>query len=140
MPKYYCHGCAAILGSLRQPPTDKLIVSSYQLEKYIKHTVPDPRYHIQSVFSTPSTQLYAEYIIESITAGSIEVDDYDRKNIIWVAGERTGFLFNYGQLVQPQDAVKIVLFHDDARMHAYSANSTSFTGTTCDICGEQVIY
>jgi hypothetical protein len=67
MGKCFCHQCSVELGYLRQPPTGKVVGSSYQLEKYIKHTVPDSQTEIQSVFDTPSTQAYAEFLVGALS-------------------------------------------------------------------------
>ena len=135
MAIHYCHPCAAEERRLRKPPDGDLIGTTYQLEKYIKHTAPDPKYPVQSVFSTPSTQEYASYIIETMAAGSLEVDDRGRSNVIWAAGKETGFLFKQGCLIQPQDAVKVVLSSSTGEIHAFPANSTGFLGVKCTRCG-----
>jgi len=124
---------------MRKAPEGDLIGTSYQLAKYIKHTVPDPRYPVQSVFSSTSTQVYGSYLVESMAAGSLEVDDHGRSNVIWTAGKETGFLFQSGRLVQPQDAVKVVLTTSTGQIHAYPANSTTFYGVPCVQCGRPVI-
>ena len=135
MADYYCHSCAAQRGLLNPPPTGPVVGSTYQLAKYIKHTQPTARYPVQSVFDAPSTQAYRDHILNALAAGSVEVDDAGRVNVVWAAGQQTGFLFAHGVLVQPQDAVKVVLSSNAARVHAYSANSTTFTFERCCECG-----
>ena len=128
------------MGYLRRPPVQGLIGTVYQLEKYIKHTLPDPDYPVQSVFALPSTEAYTSYIVESMAAGSLEVDDLGRRNVIWAAGEETGFLFRRGTLVQPQDAIKVVLSTSTGEIHAFPANSTTFLPAKCVRCGELIVY
>ena len=135
MSTYYCHQCSVELGHLRQPPTGKVVGSSYQLEKYVKHTVPDAQNEIQSVFDTQSTQSYAAFLVGALAAGSVEIDDRGSTNVIWAAGLPTGFLFRNGSLIQPQDAVKVVLSSNASKVHAYPANSTNFLRVTCSRCG-----
>lgn len=139
MAKYYCHGCAAKLGYISRAPEGKVVGSPYQLDKYIKHTVPDPMFAVQSVFEEPSTQAYRTYSLDALAAGAVEIDDAGRKNVIRVAGEQTGFRFEHGQVVQPTDAVKVVLSSNTALMHAYPDNSTRFETATCDQCGVAVV-
>lgn len=139
MRTYYCHPCGVALGHVRQPPVGKVVDSSYQLEKYLKHTVPDPQIKIQSVFDTPSTQAYAGYLVGALAAGSVEIDERGSTNVIWAAGAPTGFLFQNGTLVQPQDAVKVVLSSNASKVHAYPANSTNFLGIACSRCGELAV-
>ncbi len=137
---YYCHKCAASLGHLSRAYTSEPLGTTYQLAKFIKHTVPDPKFRIQSVFESGTTQKYAAYIVEASLSGSVELDDKGRRNIIWAAGEPTGFLFKSGALVRPQDAVKVVLSTETQRIHAYPQNSTTFTAGRCLKCGGPVLY
>ena len=139
MARYFCHQCSVTLGYLRQPPSGKVVASTYQLAKYLKHTVPDAQVAIQSVFDTPSTQAYAGYLVGALAAGSIEIDDRGSTNVIWAAGNPTGFLFRDGALVQPQDAVKVVLSSNASKVHAYPANSTNFLSVTCSHCGDRAV-
>jgi hypothetical protein len=140
MSTRYCHKCAGELGYLRQPTGEELIATTYQLEKYIKHTVPDPKYQVQSVFTTPSTEAYASYVLNTMAAGSVELDDRGRTNVIWTAGAPTGFLFKRGVLVQPQEAVKVVLSSSTGEIHTFPANSTTFVATTCARCGGPIVW
>jgi hypothetical protein len=140
MQSYYCHNCAAEMGLIRRPHNDKLIRSSYQAEKYLKHTVINPKEKLQSLFSDPSTAVYADYIVDGIYSGSVEVDDHKRPNIILPVGSRVGFRYEYGNLIKPQDAVKVVLYHNDDKIHAFPENSTSFKSCACERCGQPVIY
>jgi hypothetical protein len=78
MPTYYCHSCAAARGLIRKAPEGDLIGTQYQLEKYIKHTVPDATFNVQSVFNSTATRVYATYLVESMAAGSVEIDDRGR--------------------------------------------------------------
>lgn len=135
MSTYLCHQCSVQLGHLRDPPTGRVVGSSYQLAKYIKHTVPDADVEVQSVFEKPSTQAYAGFLVNALAAGSVEIDDRGSTNVIWAAGQPTGFLFRTGSLIHPQDAVKVVLSSNASKVHAYPANSTNFTGVTCSRCG-----
>ena len=116
-----------------------MVASEYQLEKYIKHTIPDSRFPVQSVFETPSTQVYRTYALETLAAGAVEIDDAGRKNVVWVAGRQTGFRFEYGQLVQPTDAVKVLLSSNSTLLHAHPDNSTSFGAAVCARCGVQIV-
>ena len=72
-------------------------------------------------------------------AGSLEIDDIWRKNIIFVAGSNIGFRYEFGQLKQPLDAVKIVLSPDTGKMHAYPEGSTSFSAERCATCGNLIV-
>jgi hypothetical protein len=136
---YFCHQCSVQRRYLRPPPTGKIVGSSYQLDKYVKHTVPDEGFEIQSIFETSSTRAYAEFLVDALAAGSVEIDDAGSTNVVWAAGRLTGFLFRNGCLIQPQDAVKVVLSSNASKVHAYPANSTNFVGVTCSQCGALAI-
>ena len=140
MPTHYCHKCGAALGYLNPAYTSEPLGTTYQLDKFMKHTIPDPKYPIQSVFATDSTQKYADYIVQSSLSGSVEFDDQNRRNIIWAAGEETGFLHKDGVLQQPQDAVKVVLSSETGKIHALPQNTTDFSTARCANCGGPVLY
>lgn len=137
-PYYLCHACAARQSLLHAPPTDPL-ATPYQLEKYIKHTVPDPTWQVQSVFDQPDRQQYRGYVVESLSAGSVEVDRWGRINVVWVASEYLGFRYEEGRLIVPQDAVKVVRSSATGYVHAFPVGSTNFTTQTCRDCGARVI-
>lgn len=140
MPTYYCHSCASKLGHLNPAYTTQPLGTTYQLGKFMKHTVPDPTLDIQSVFDSADTQKYADHIVQASLSGSVEFDDLGRRNVIWAAGEQTGFQYANGNLVQPQDAVKVVLSSETGRIHAYPQNTTNFSTAPCADCGGPVVY
>jgi hypothetical protein len=137
--KYYCHACANKYGLIPDPPAGKVVRTLYQYRKHQKHTSPDPTYPIQSVFSDSSTSVYAGYIVNALHNGAVEVDDDGRRDIIWCAGRYTGFRYELGILVQPNDAVKIVLSSDTGLVHAFPENSTNFNTRFCEYCGKTVV-
>lgn len=138
--EYYCHRCGDQLGLIPQPLAGKVVRSTYQYEKYHKHTVPDSHYSIQSVFSDPSTAAYATYVVNAELEGAVEVDEQRRRNIVWAAGHQTGFRYECGRLIRPTDAVKVVLSSSTGLVHAYPENSTSFSTGVCAQCGGPIVY
>ena len=140
MPEYLCHACASAQNYLRSIQTGSLLQTQYQLDNYIKHTVPDPQYNWQSVFASPSTQSFANYVVSSSLSGSLEFDDKGRTNIIWVAGSLTGFQYSSGQLLYPQDSVKVVLSTSTSKIHAFPQSSTQFSAGRCRQCGNWAVY
>lgn len=140
MMKYYCHECARRLGYLGEIETSNLMGTHYQLEKYMKHTCPASSEAIQSVFAEASTSAYGRYVVNTTLAGSVEVDDKGRTNIIWAAGEKIGFRYEHGVLKHPENVVKVVLSTDSGRVHAYPQSSTEFAGASCLDCGGVVLY
>lgn len=110
-----------------------------QYGSHRKHTVPDSRYSVQSVFSDPSTSAYATYLVNAMLAGAVEVDEQGRANIILAAGRQTGFRYEFGHLVQPSDAVKVVQSSNSGLVHAFPENSTSFSTGVCEKCGNPIV-
>ena len=139
MPVYYCHNSTDALCLLRDFPVQPSIGTTYQLDKYLKHTVPSAQYPLQSVFKSPSTEEYGRYIVDAGGAGPVEIDDVGRKNAIFVAGSNSGFRYEYGQLTQPLDAVKIVLSSSTGKIHAYPEGSTNFSTQRCAECGCPIV-
>ena len=137
---HYCHVCSEARGYLQGVATASLLDDPYQLGKYLKHTVPDPTYNVQSVFASPSTQAYENYIVSSSLSGSVQIDRKGRRNLIWVAGTPTGFQQKNGVLQHPQDAVKVVLYTDTRKIHAFPQSSTQFTADACPDCGKTSVY
>ncbi len=120
--KYYCHTCGSKLGLIRDPPHGKIIRTAQQYTSHLKHTVPDSRFSIQSVFADPSTSAYAGHLVSAMLAGAVEVDEQGRTNIIFAAGRQTGFRYEFGQLIQPSDAVKVVQSSNSGLVHAFPEN------------------
>lgn len=137
-PYYLCHACAARQQLLHTPPAD-VLGTPYQLGKYIKHTEPDPQWQVQSVFEAPDRQQYRTYVVQSLSAGSVEVDRWGRTNVVWVASEYLGFRYEQGRLIVPQDAVKVVRSSATGYVHAFPVGSTTFTAQTCRNCDARVI-
>ena len=140
MSVYYCHKCSVDLNFIKDYVAENLLGSTYQMDKYIKHTWPSTAFPVQSVFSSPSTQLYGKYIIDAKFAGSVEIDAKNRKNIIYVAGEQCGFLYENGQLARPQNAVKVVLSSSTGKIHAFPESSTNFSTAECAKCGKPIVF
>ena len=131
---HYCHRCAVRLGHLQDVYTSDPLQSAYQLDKFIKHTVP-LIHPSASVFNGTSTGEYADYVVNTAASGSVEVDALGRRNFIWLAGHPTGFSYMNGILVGPTDGVKVVLSSEATRVHAFPVKSSDLVTGTCASCG-----
>jgi len=131
---YYCHPCAMRLGFVQDVYTSDPLQSEYQLDKFIKHTVP-LSHPFASVFNSTSTGDYAAYVVDAAASGAVEFDAQGRRNLIWIAGRPTGFRFQNGVLVGPTDGVKVVLSSEATRVHAFPVSSTSLETHICASCG-----
>lgn len=138
MSRYLCHACAARHGFLRPPPPD-LISNEYQLEKYIKHTVLDPKFPVVSVFESTSTGVYRDFVVSTLAAGSVEVDDHGRRNVVWAAHRPVGVLFSTASAPRICEAVRLVLSSSTGLIHAFPDESARLAEASCSDCGGQVI-
>jgi hypothetical protein len=143
--KYYCHSCAKQQGLIDYPSIGKSIQTKYQWDKYEKHTEIISSYQLQSIFSVHSTSVYADYVVNSLMEGAVEIEERgprkkDRKNIIWCAGKHTGFRYEAGVMIRPTDAVKVVLSSATSSIHAFPENSANFSTATCCECGNLIVY
>jgi len=141
MPVYYCHSCASSMGELANVCSSGPFSSTYQLEKYIKHTVPDSSYAYQSVFHDRSATQYRKAIVNAACAGAVEFDDQGRKNIIYVATTGSiGCTFQNGVFIHSNNTIKVVLPSDPNRVHAFTESSTRYSIAICNRCGTPVVY
>jgi hypothetical protein len=114
--------------------------TSYQLEKFIKHTAPTRGYSLNSVFSESSYEQYRDYVVTTTVSGSVQIDDWGRTNLLYVAGSGIGATYENGHLSIPADTV-VVVFHDNAwKIHAFPAGSDSFQHSICQNCGAPIFY
>jgi hypothetical protein len=139
MSQHYCRECAARQGWIDPPLPSNLTGSQYQVDKFLKHTLPTNTPKRTGVFDDPSYPAFADYMISSSMSGSVEVDDSGRTNHIWYAGKRVGATFENGQPVLPNDAVKLVLSHSSQSVHGYPVSSTGYSTRPCDDCGRPVL-
>lgn len=114
--------------------------TTYQLEKFYKHTVPPVSLKTISIFEMSNNKKYKEYFVNTLASGCLELDDGGRENIIWVAGKKQGYLFKNGVLQGDVDGVKIVLPYDPNKIHAFPAGSSSLKTITCINCGQKIIH
>lgn len=131
---YYCHRCAALLGYLQDVYTSDPLQSPYQLDRFMKHTLP-LSHPSASVFNSTSTGDYANYVVDAAASGGVEFDAHGRRNIIWLAWRPTGFDCKNGALAGPTDGVKVVLSSEATRVHAFPVNSANLATRACASCG-----
>lgn len=140
MSRYYCHKCSIeqgiIPGNVEEfNPTG----STYQLEKFIKHTIPPTVSGNISVFDITEHKKYKDYIVNTLASGSVEIDDHGRTNIVWFAGQTTGWEYKDGEFQCEDDAVKVVLHDDEIRIHGFPTGSARISPKTCMNCGDEIV-
>ena len=131
---HYCHRCAGRLGYLQDVYTSDPLQSQYQLDKFIKHTLP-LSHPSASVFNSTSTGDYANYVVDAAASGAVELDAQGRRNFIWLAGQPTGFSYKDAVLVGPTDGVKVVLSSEATRVHAFPVKAADLVTHMCACCG-----
>lgn len=136
MTQYFCHECQVRLGLMSPANPISLTGTSYQLEKFLKHTAPTVTYLLNSIFDDPTYTTYSNYIVTGSISGYLEIDHYGRKNLMWFAGERTGAEYRNGIFHAPTNGVKIVLPEDDAKLHAFPIVASPNSVDYCKSCGK----
>ena len=136
----WCLKCGAVRGHNQPPPSGSLMQSTYQLDKYLKHTQPSTGVNIQGVFADPSTAAYQNYAVSASLSGSVVRQDDGKLRYSWVAGRHTGWTYVNGQVVRPTDAVRFVCVDEPGKEHPFPISSTAFTSGSCDDCGSNIVY
>jgi hypothetical protein len=117
-----------------------LVATSYQLDKYIKHTAPTSLHRFNSVFSSPASVSYSTLLVSASSAGYVEVDSQDRVNVVWVASYQTGIALSRGQFVGPTEAVKLVLPYYQSKVHGFPVRVADLIVMLCSQCGAPLPY
>ncbi len=139
MEDYFCHQCSALLGHLNPVPNVNFTGSSYQLRKFIKHTIPTHQKGLVSVFDNGSYTAYENYIVSASLSGSTEFNSKHQKNIIWYANKDIGISYLNGVSANTANVVKVVLTHDTQLIHAYPIEADQLLFKKCSICQRDVI-
>ena len=143
MEIYYCHDCAKQMGlidgfSFQNDFTGS--IGSYKFEKYIKHTtIPNAGSNIVSVFNDSDYNTYKDYIFDTASSGSLEIDNLGRKNIVWFANKSIGQTFSGSQHQGSSDSVKLVLFQESEKIHAFPTGSQGLHNAKCEQCGKLLL-
>lgn len=140
----YCNSCAAKRALLPgyDPGLTNLTGSAVQLQKYLEHTVTGRRTgQIVSVFSDPSYDSYKGLFLSTVHSGSYHCDDRGRESLVLVMGKDCGFSWDDRNkaIRYSEDAVRVVCYRDETKVHQYSQNSTAFTPARCLDCGNIVL-
>lgn len=139
MSQHFCHKCALQLGIPGTASTDQLLGQSYQLDKFMKHTTLGTAYPVVSIFSTSGTAEYANYVVSTAGSGWFQVDDQGRHNMVWYAGRQTGAEFRNGTFYLPASGVKVVLYDNQYKIHAFP-DAQILPATTCARCRTPIPY
>lgn len=134
MPSYYCASCRQTLDYYAALPSGPLLQNDYQRQKHEKHTLVDPFERLQSIFQDPSTAAIRVEVEEALTSGPMEIDEKGRINFLAESGPRTGFRYEWGDLVEEQDLTKVVLSSNAGQRHQFPEARARLAGTKCANC------
>src|SRR5689334_16622546 len=118
MSRYFCHECTIASGLVKPAIPDSFTGTNEQLGRHIKHTIPTSIYPVNGIFNDGTYATYSGYIASAIGAGFLEVDDQNRKNLVWYAGKEVGVEVRNGVFTAPANGVKVVLPEDASQLHA----------------------
>lgn len=141
MSEYYCHRCALAQPLFTPVQVDALNLtgSQYQLEKFVRHTMPTDYSGLLSVFDNPAYDKYKGFTVNGSASGSVERDDKGRTNIVWYAGQNIGVTYRDGVFFTTADTVKVVLVNNQIRIHSFPVDSFKYEKKKCKICGGDII-
>lgn len=136
--RHYCHRCAVRRGLSVTAKTENLFDTPYQWGKIAKHTTLGNYPGTVSIFANQGTASYRDYVVNTAGSGWVEVDQWERTNLIWLAGTTTGTIYVGNQFLMPADGVKLVLYGNELKIHAYP--SRVIPSTVCSDCGSPIPY
>ncbi len=142
MKKCYCSNCSKDFPYFKQFRNNFIIDplgSTYQQDKFHKHTVGSTQYPVVSIFNDPSTKQYEDYLINASHWGVYIMDDKGRESIVLFAGKPTGITYINGQPELQTDSIIIVQSSESSKLHLYPISSTNFSTGNCEDCGISII-
>ena len=141
MKTYYCHDCSRTLGHITGIETDSINLtgSQYLFEKYEKHTQIPSGSGFISIYDDPTYENYKGYTVSGSLSGALEIDEQNRKNLIWYAGENIGVTYQDGNIFFSNDTVKVVLPENTGKLHSFPVDAQNYTNAVCANCGNHII-
>jgi hypothetical protein len=135
MTTYFCHECARKYGHVSPvtPSSGLGPTTSYQLGKFIKHTVGTSGYNLNSVFNDPLWSTYQDYLVAGTASGCLQIDDKGRKNLIFFAGKETGLQYQSGVFSASCSGVVVVCSEDAGKIHAFPSDLAA-ESQICQFC------
>jgi hypothetical protein len=141
MSKYYCNSCSQVLGYLRTMEIHSLNLtgSTYQMNKYHKHTTGSCETGIVSVFNDITYPAYRQNTINALISGSTEIDHRRRINLLWNAHLPNGYTFRGGILQSATDLVKVVLPYEPSKIHSFPIYAGMLRCQQCIRCRHPIL-
>lgn len=130
-----CFACAESAGHLHGLVSSSLLSTPYQQRKYEKHTSGSSSLRINSLFHDSSIANYKSYFVSASISGTLEIQGSGAKNLIVFAGKSEGALYSSGTYQLEQESVKVVLYDDPGKAHAFATSSAMPQHQVCASCG-----
>jgi hypothetical protein len=92
---------------------------------------------LKSIFNDGRWATYQDYMVDAVNSGCLEIDDQNRKNLVFLAGKETGVTLQSGRFVASCSGVKVVLSEISGRIHAFPFDIIAGS-QVCAICGRQI--
>jgi hypothetical protein len=115
--------------------------NNYLLGKFEKHYNNSGSYNINTVFKKDDFEnqsdydIYEQYHYLAYVSGSLEIDNQGRKNLVLCYTKPTGDEYTQGIKAGQSEAVKLVLFDNANKIHAFPTSSAHLTTVRCKNCG-----
>ena len=97
--------------------------TTYQADKFIKHTTPSSIYIKNTIFLDTSTQRYDTLFVDTKNSGFVEIDTNNRTNIIFYVGKPIGYQASTQSPFYVTDSAKLVLSSDPNKSHLYNTEN-----------------
>ena len=140
MSQFFCRDCAVSTNLIPSASPACLLGTTYQLDKFLKHTIPASWSNVHSIFNDKSYQGYENFIVSTSASGCVEIDNLGRVNVLWVAGKDIGVTYQNGVPVCLADTVKVVMTKEKYKVHAYPTGSAAdLQSEKCHSCGCPIV-
>jgi hypothetical protein len=120
------------------PATTSLNGSTCQFGKFMDHTRAGARTgEVVSIYLETGYEPYVQKFFSALHSGSYHVDPRGRESLSFVLSGGIGFSWDEvdEKPLYVEDAVRVVCFRDDAKVHHYLIASSGITPCFCDDCG-----
>jgi len=135
MSNFICRECAIKKGLASSASTANVTGTSYQVDKYNKHTsAPTNNPSAVSIFDDSSIGNYEGHIATALASGAVEIDSQDRKSFVYTPQKRVGTTYSSGYQ-RADSAVRVVCPDNPHKIHSYPTASKQITDGRCMNCG-----
>jgi hypothetical protein len=132
--QWFCNECAKKVAALPSAPAASLLSTTYQQQKFEKHTVGDPAAPKNSIYVDVDAAAYEQSVRRTLQDGALQIDVKGRRNVFRAVNRPIGVT----QIAQEQFVVsgeKVALGDEQARVHGFPYGSAEIPKKRCGRCG-----